>query len=134
MANNYITQLQIIARCEENNIPYAVLSLQDGATIVVTQRGARIFGPFLAPDAPSLNWVNAAFGSTSAFRTFLSEGIWNLGGERVWIGPEIQFGVRDRTDFWNSLVVQNAMDPGAFVMLAVRRRSRRGEGSAGLLR
>ncbi|MBK8051159.1 MAG: hypothetical protein IPK16_31090 [Anaerolineales bacterium] len=34
----------------------------------------------------------------------------------VWIGPEIQYGVRDRTDFWNSLVVQPAMDPGAFVL------------------
>ncbi|MBK8051158.1 MAG: hypothetical protein IPK16_31085 [Anaerolineales bacterium] len=83
MANNYITQLQIIARCEENNIPYAVLPLQDGATIVVTQRGARIFGPFLAPDAASLNWVNAAFASAPAFRAFLHEGNWNLGGERL---------------------------------------------------
>ena len=112
--NHHITDREISHRLEENDIPYGVLALADDVHILITQRGGRVFGPFLKPDSESLYWVNPAFAAADAFKAYLASGEWNLGGERIWIAPEVQYLVRDRTDFWNSLHFPPAMDPGAF--------------------
>jgi hypothetical protein len=112
--NHHITDRIIIQRLEENGIAYGVLALENGATILITQRGGRVFGPFLAKNSASLYWVNPAFADPGAFKATLASGEWNLGGERVWIAPEVQFNVRDRTDFWNTLHFPPAMDPGTY--------------------
>jgi hypothetical protein len=114
--NHHITDREIIQRLEENSIPYGVLTLASDIHILITQRGGRVFGPFLEPGGPSLYWVNPAFAAADTFREFLAAGEWNLGGERIWIAPEVQFLVRDRSDFWNSLHFPPAMDPGAFTL------------------
>ena len=93
-----------------------MLALADDVHILITQRGGRVFGPFLKPDSESLYWVNPAFAAADAFKAYLASGEWNLGGERIWIAPEVQYLVRDRTDFWNSLHFPPAMDPGAFTL------------------
>jgi hypothetical protein len=94
---------------------YHVLPLHGGASLLVTRRGARVLGIFPAPDAANLLWTNqAAFESTAAFRAFVASGNWNLGGERIWIAPEIQYNVRDRNDFWGTLHIPPQMDPGDY--------------------
>jgi hypothetical protein len=92
---------------------YAVLPLGDGLKAVVSQRGARLFGPFLADGTP-LCWINPALAKTETFQAFIQAGEWNLGGERVWIAPEIQFNVADRTRFWETHHIPPQMDPGDF--------------------
>lgn len=42
-----ITDRQIIERLEENGLRYGMLALRNNVTIIVSQRGGRIFGPFL---------------------------------------------------------------------------------------
>lgn len=108
----WITKAQIIARLDESRIPYRTLTLQDGVDLLLCQRGARIFGPFLDGEGVSLYWVNPAFADAQRFAAFLSAGDWNLGGERLWIAPEVQYLVRDRADFWNSIHFPTSMDPG----------------------
>jgi hypothetical protein len=112
--NNCITRRQIADRLGENQLDYAILPLQNGLSILIAQPGARIFGPFLTPESESLNWVNGAFASAAEFQACLARGEWNLGGERLWIAPEVQFNVRNRADFWNTLHVPPAMDPGCY--------------------
>ncbi len=87
------------------------------ARILVMQRGGRVFGPFFA-DAPGLFWANAALNDATALQTFLDNDDWNLGGERLWIAPEIQFTIRDRRDFWGSYHLPDAMDPGDYTLTA----------------
>lgn len=95
--------------------PYVILPLQATATALITQRGGRILGLFPAPDAANLLWTNAsAFASVAAFQSFVTAGHWNLGGERIWIAPEIQYNVHDRNDFWGTLRVPPALDPAAY--------------------
>jgi hypothetical protein len=114
--NNNITYHQVIACLEETDQPYAVLSLQNDVRLIILQHGARILGPFITIESSSIFWLNRALAQPESFRAFLSSGDWNLGGERVWIAPEIQYLVRDRTDFWGSVQVPAQMDPGRYVL------------------
>jgi hypothetical protein len=122
--NNKITERQITARLTENNIPFAVIELQNSASIVISQYGGRIFGPFLPPDiipsGESLSWTNGAFGQPDSFQAFLTSGDWNLGGDRIWIAPEIQYNVHDRTDYWNTYNLPAQVDPGRYALDQMR--------------
>jgi len=114
--NNEITLRQVIDRLEENQIPYGLLELQHGVTLVISQRGGRIFGPFLTAGSGSIFWTNGAFAEPGAFRAFLHSGSWNLGGDRIWIAPEIQYHVPDRSDFWGSVFWPAQVDPGNYAL------------------
>lgn len=107
-----IMREQVVGRLEAHAIPYGSLTLQNGVSIIVSQRGGRILGPFLTPQSASLFWTNPAFARAETFKAFLDANDWNLGGERVWVAPEIQYGVRDRRDFWGSITLPPQMDPG----------------------
>lgn len=98
---------------------YAVLPIGEGSAALITQRGGRVLGVFPAEDAPNLLWTNrAALSDAAAQRAFAEAGAWNLGGERLWIAPEIQYNVRNRADFWGTLHVPTAMDPAAYTLEA----------------
>ena len=112
--NNKITFQQAIESLEKNRLSYATLTLQNNVNLIITQRGGRILGPFLSPNAESIFWVNQAFATPAALDEFLSSSDWNLGGERIWIAPEIQYLVRDRSDFWGTVRVPEQMDPGQY--------------------
>lgn len=114
--NNEITFQQVVGRLEENQIPYGLIDLQEGVTIVISQRGGRIFGPFLTVDSGSIFWTNSAFAEAGAFKAFLRSGSWNLGGDRIWIAPEIQYHVPDRNDFWGSVFWPEQVDPGNYAL------------------
>lgn len=114
--NNQITFGQVVEALEKNDQPFAVLPLQNKAQLVVSQRGGRILGPFLSAQGQSLFWLNKAFTRPDSFSAFLYSGDWNLGGERIWIAPEIQYLVKDRADFWGSIRVPAQMDPGQYTL------------------
>lgn len=114
--SNMITYRQVIARLEENDLTYGVLPLQNDASIIISQRGGRIFGPFLSPDSESVFWINSGFAQPGPFKEFLNSGDWNLGGDRIWIAPEIQYGVRDRADYWGTIYWPQQVDPGRYLL------------------
>jgi hypothetical protein len=114
--NSRITFQQVVDRLEENQIAYGLMTLQEGVTLVISQRGGRILGPFLTRESESLFWINRAFAEAEAFRAFLRSGSWNLGGDRIWIAPEIQYHVPDRSDFWGSVFWPEQVDPGHYTL------------------
>jgi hypothetical protein len=108
-----LAHLEAILRSAGEN--YHRLALTDTASALITQRGGRILGIFPTLDSDNLLWINsAAFDTVTAFQEFVGAGHWNLGGERIWIAPEIQYNVRDRQDFWGTLHVPPQMDPGLY--------------------
>jgi len=111
-----ITYPQVIARLEENDLRYEEFALQNGVSIVISRRGGRVFGPFLSQDSESIFWINSAFAQPDSFKEFLNSGSWNLGGDRIWIAPEIQYSVRDRSDYWGSIHWPAQVDPGRYVL------------------
>ncbi len=102
--NQPIIRAQTIARLKEHGLPYGALALQNGVSILITQRGGWILGPFLSQDGESIFWMNDAFADAAAFSTLLKTGEWNLGGDRVWIAPESQYHIRDRAAFSEFLI------------------------------
>ena len=105
---------QVVARLDENSLSYGTVTLQNDMKIVISQRGGRIFGPFLPGRGESALWINSAFARSPSFKGFLSSGNWNLGGERVFIAPEIQYCVVDRGDFWGTYRTPKQVDPGRY--------------------
>lgn len=114
--NNNITFAQLCAALDACGEDYGVLPLQGAARAVVTRRGGRVFGPFLSADAASLNWVSAAFASGDALRTLIESGVWNLGGERLWIAPEFVYNSSDRFNFDASYNLSAAIDPASYTL------------------
>jgi hypothetical protein len=114
--NGKITYQQVVTRLEENNLPFGELTLQNGVTIVISQHGGRIFGPFLSEDSDSIFWTNDALAQPDAFQEFLRSGSWNIGGDRMWIAPEIQYHVPDRDDFWGTVFWPAQVDPGTYAL------------------
>ncbi|MBK9747666.1 MAG: hypothetical protein IPO91_12910 [Chloroflexi bacterium] len=98
---------------------FAVLPLTGDASLLITQRGGRVLGLFPTPESPNLFWTSSAFDSPDAFNAFINRTdgwYWNLGGDRVWIAPEITYNVRDRRDFGGTWAIPRAMDPGSYTL------------------
>lgn len=115
-----LTYDQLAATLDAVGLTYAPLDL-GAARLLITQRGGRVFGPFFG-EAPGLFWMQPALAETERLVAFLRqrETGWNLGGERLWIAPEIQFTIRDRADFWGSYHMPSAMDPGKYALQAAQ--------------
>lgn len=109
-----VTSSQVLQRFAESGIRTAILQLQNGWYCIIPEYGGHILGPFSSDDSPSLFWISPYFSSPTAFEALISRKDWNTGGERIWISPEIQFNVRDRGDFWNTLSLPPQMDPGSY--------------------
>ena len=112
--NNHITMRQCIESLQANDLAYGVLPLQNGAQAVLSEYSGHVLGPFLDPDGESLLWTSSALGDAAALGALVADRDWNIGGDRIWIAPEIQYNVRDRTDFWGSLALPQQMDPGNY--------------------
>ena len=96
---------------------YQLMQLPSGAILFVTQRGGRILGVFPSGGVANLLWTNTnALVSGNALESFKTSHGWNLGGERVWIAPEVQYIIQDRTDFWGTHRLPSAIDPGNYTL------------------
>jgi hypothetical protein len=100
---------------------YEIISIGEGWNIVVTEHGGHVFGPFSEEYPEGLFWIPESVYEPESYRKLIDGRIWNTGGDRVWIAPEIQFNITDRWHFRETLATPKTIDPGAFSM------SRRGE-------
>jgi hypothetical protein len=114
--SSVLTRAALEARLTDNGLRYGVLELQGGASALVLERGGRVLGPFLDAQAGPHFWLSPAAGDDAAFARFLAAGEWNVGGDRIWIAPEIQYSVADRRDFWGTIALPPQMDPGAWAL------------------
>lgn len=120
-----ISRVMVEERLAAAGLAYVVLDLSPEHAVLVTERWGRVLGPFDSTGR-SLMWLNPqVWASEEAFSTAITEGLWNVGGERFWIAPEIRLNNRDRTAFWDTYKVPAAMDPGSWKLAS-------GRGSAAL--
>jgi hypothetical protein len=110
------TYQDIIQRLSEHRIGHAVVGLQDGVTVVVSQLGGRIFGPFIPGLDWGLMWTSPVFGDAVRFEVAVRDREWNLGGDRVWVAPAVQFLLPERPAEPGVAQYEPppAMDPGYF--------------------
>jgi hypothetical protein len=68
------------------------IGFPDGSEVLLSPYGGRILGLFTKGDARNFYWVNSALRQVGTARKFFSKEQWqNIGGERTWLGPEIDF-------------------------------------------
>ncbi|MBL7007152.1 MAG: hypothetical protein ISR78_08735 [Spirochaetia bacterium] len=115
MSNSSISFYETVLRLQENSLLFEVLELDNQAKIIILQHGGRIIGPFFN-GSKSILWMHPAWSSASAWNKFLADKNWNLGGERVWIAPEIQFCIEDRSNPAQSYTLPKAMDPADYLL------------------
>jgi len=109
----------VLDRLRESGLTYRIVDMADSEKLVVLERGGRIF-PFLTEpnekEPTCALWMNPCFSESGAFRNALLSGEWNMGGERVWIAPEMQYCIKDRTRIPESWELPSAMDPGCYTL------------------
>jgi hypothetical protein len=106
-----INAATVTARLVEMAIPHEILAVGADASIIVSAYGGRVYGPFFGDDV-SANWIPDAFADASQFAELIGSEFWNVGGERIWIGPEIAFMIPNRDDYWGSYMMPASLDPG----------------------
>ncbi len=111
--NTVLNLKQMSNTLDALDMRYRVLQLNDNATILVTQHGGRIFGPFIGDDEGIL-WANECFMNPQRLREFITSGAWNIGGDRIWLAPELDFNVPDRNNFDESYDLPATIDPGNY--------------------
>jgi hypothetical protein len=99
---------------KQNDLHYTVMKLEGNAALMISERGGRIMGPFFDLDDDGIFWLNPALADPGKFHEFLAENQWNMGGDRFWIAPEVQYIYQDRTRPAESTAIPPAMDPGSF--------------------
>ncbi len=68
------------------------LEAADGGRVVVLQEGGRVIGLFPGGSQENLLWTHPALASTDATRRLCRSESWsNLGGDRTWLSPELEF-------------------------------------------
>ena len=95
---------------------YEVMEIGEGWKIVVSRHGGHVFGPFSEQYTDGLFWIPESVKNPAEYKKLIENQIWNTGGDRVWIAPEIQFNIRDRYRFRETLDTPKTIDPGEFSM------------------
>ena len=104
----------ISERLKEQKQDFSVILLHNSHSIIVTNRGGRVFGPFQGEHSAGIFWANAAFEEKSKFEVFIASGDWNLGGDRIWVAPELSLFTKNRKDFYATTSPQPSLDPGSY--------------------
>ncbi|NCB01657.1 MAG: hypothetical protein EOM67_05765 [Spirochaetia bacterium] len=109
IGSSSINLSQVTQKLDFLHLKYESLGLNDHSKLLIVEKGGRILGPFNSSHTGSLLWMNQWWDETS---NLFSD--WNIGGERLWIAPELQYNVTDRSDIQNSYSLPREMDPSHY--------------------
>lgn len=107
---------EILKTFDACGMKYEVLDIGDGWNIVISQHGGHVFGPFSDNCPEGIFWIPETVREAKEYQKLIDGRIWNIGGDRVWIAPEIQFNIKDRNRFRETLDTPKTIDPGSFAM------------------
>lgn len=105
---------QLIYTMKDYNIAYEVLELNHNWKIIISSHGGHIYGPFSDTFPMGVFWMPDQVAEPETYGNMIASRTWNTGGDRVWIAPEIQFNIRDRARFRETLKTPVSIDPGNF--------------------
>ena len=110
---------------EAAGLRYAVLPLVNAHTLLVTEHWGKAFGPFKGDKDCGTLWVSPKAADAESLREMAARGDWCVGGDRLWLAPEVQFNIPDRKRRDSGLtayVLPGAIDPGRYTLKAEHKR------------
>lgn len=107
---------EIIKTFEYCGLKYEVLEIGEGWELVISQYGGHVFGPFSSCYPEGIFWMPESVKHPVCYKALIDSRTWNTGGDRVWVAPEIQFNIMDRSRFRETLDTPKIIDPGDYVM------------------
>ncbi len=104
---------------ERAGLRYAVIPLPHDYHVLVTEHWGRIFGPYCANDDTGTLWISSKVFNVSLFAKMVRQGNWCIGGDRIWLAPEVKYNIADRFSIheWDSHSLPAQIDPGNYTML-----------------
>ena len=108
---NFQTDFKILERVGQ---PAKVVAYPDGTRLLVLPYGGRVLGLYSAKSKANFYWTSSPFATVKDARKFFAGDGWpNSGGDRTWLGPEVDFFLPDfpKTDCY---IQQRALDPGHY--------------------
>lgn len=106
---------QLIQSLEQLGLTYQRLEFDGGGHLIVLERGGRVIGVYCEEHSENTFWVHPQLSdSTLAHGQYVSGTEWNIGGDRTWISPEVEYNVTDISSFWDSYHIQKSIDPGQY--------------------
>lgn len=98
-----------------------VLANEYGGAVVCLERGARVIGLYTDARADNALWLNKSLLETFMDNAGIGQKDWNIGGDRTWISPELEYFVSDLRHFWTTYEVPASLDPGSYTKSHVDR-------------
>ncbi|MFC5404201.1 DUF6786 family protein [Cohnella soli] len=106
---------QLIDLLEGLKLRYDIITAAGSGKVVILERGARVIGLFTDEDSENALWVHHNLTDPHYASDHYVDGEdWNIGGDRTWLSPEIEYFIGDLDDLWNTYAVQRALDPGYY--------------------
>lgn len=106
---------ELLASLRSIGIKHALLRNSDGGTIVLSEHGGRVLGAFPEGESENLFWTSPSLAQADeGKRSFLEERYWNIGGERSWLSPELEFHIGHLAAPERAYTVQTTFDPGYY--------------------
>jgi len=94
--------------------PIALRAAQGGSALILPH-GGRIIGLFARPGGDNAFWVNPRLAAAESAPEVFASAVWvNTGGDRIWVGPEVDTHLGDVRDPWGTYLVPREVDPGAY--------------------
>ncbi|MBI4550842.1 MAG: hypothetical protein HY710_01095 [Candidatus Latescibacteria bacterium] len=97
--------------------PPITLRAAGGGSALVLPFGARVIGLFPQDDGESVFWVNPRLTRVETARELFRANEWIIkGGDRTWVGPEVDTHIGDLADPWGTYRVPSTIDPGRYTV------------------
>ncbi len=93
-----------------------IFQTEDGTRVLLLPYGGRILGVFAPGSDENFLWTNSALDSVESARAYYASDDWqNSGGDRTWLGPEVDFFFPkfpniDISGYWQP----RSLDPGNY--------------------
>jgi hypothetical protein len=110
MLQKLITTLKAVGKSPELH------ETEDGTRILILPYGGRILGVFAPGSEENFLWTNSVLDTIESARTYYASDDWqNSGGDRTWLGPELDFFFPkfpniDIAGYWQP----RGLDPGSY--------------------
>ena len=105
---------QLIGIMSEIGKPLEAMKHPDGSTVLVSPYGGRVLGLFAPDDDQNFLWTHEALNDRASAKAFIEGEDWqNLGGDRTWLAPEVDFFLPEYPST-ATYFQQRGLDPGQY--------------------